>query len=62
MGEWLRIPILQHAGVEQNNAGLRSLGQERSGIGEEERHSSGLAFLMERDAMVQHLQSICRAI
>jgi hypothetical protein len=61
MGEWFRIPILQHAGVEQDNTVLRSLGQGRSGTGEEERHtvspSSG-----SRDAMVQHLQSICRAI
>ena len=47
MGEWLRIAILQHVGVEQDNAVLRSLGQGLSGTGGEERHSSGRAFLME---------------
>ncbi len=47
MGEWLRIAILQHVGVEQDNTVLRSLGQGLSGPGGQERQSGGLAFLME---------------
>jgi hypothetical protein len=56
MGEWLRISILQHASVELDNTVLRSIGQGRSGTGEEERHPVAASpSSWRRDAMVRHL-------